>query len=119
MELEFAMMGTPASQLVDLMSTGVHKASESAPPSSGATSPSVEGQWAPFPLSSAPKRAHHAPTTTMLVSPKEEEVTMHEGPLPMGPSNAITDPSERSQLWWHCRGTSHLLLYHSHFLPYP
>ena len=42
-ELELAMAGTPASWLVDLMTAGVHNASESAPLSSGAPFPSMEG----------------------------------------------------------------------------
>ena len=60
-ELELAMLGTPASWLVDLMSAKVHKAGESAPPSSRAPSPNVES-W-------------QAPTATTLVTPKEEGAT--------------------------------------------
>ena len=41
-ELEMAMVDTPVSWLVDLMLAGVHKTSESAPPS-GAPSPSLKG----------------------------------------------------------------------------
>ena len=47
------MVGTPASQLVDFVSAGVHEASELAPPSSGAPSPSEEDQWASSHLGSA------------------------------------------------------------------
>ena len=40
-ELEMALMGTPVSQLVDLVAAGGHGANESASPS-GALSPSIE-----------------------------------------------------------------------------
>ena len=40
-KLELAMVGTPASQVVDLMSTSIHEAGKIAPPSSWAPSPSV------------------------------------------------------------------------------
>ena len=47
-ELELAMAGIPACQLVDLMTAGVHKAKELAPLSSGTSSPSVEPVGSPF-----------------------------------------------------------------------
>ena len=91
-ELELAMVGTPRSWLVDLMSAGVHKAGEP-DPLSGAPSPSVEGWWAPSLLEQAPKRACYAPTTITSVAPKEEKVTLQEVPLPSGPSDVIAGPS--------------------------
>ena len=96
-ELELAMVGTPASWLVDIMSAGVHKAGELAPPSPQAPSPSVEGWKCPFPLGSAPKRAHHPPTPTTSVASKEEEkVTVQEALSLMGLSEAIAGPSGSS-----------------------
>ena len=92
------MGGTPLSQLVNLLSARVHEASESAPPSSGAPSPSVEGQWAPSHLGPAPKRACCIPTTTTSVASKEDDVTMQEVPLPTDPSKAIAGPSQSSLL---------------------
>ena len=47
-ELEFALSGTPMSQLVDLVTAGVHRADESAPPPSRAPSPSMEDGWLSF-----------------------------------------------------------------------
>ena len=90
--------GYPPSQVVDFMSAGVHKAGESALPSSGAPSPSVDGWWAPSPFGQAPKRAHNAHTTTASVAPKEEEVTLQEVPLPLSPSQAIVGPLGISML---------------------
>ena len=62
-ELKLAMIGTPGSQLTDLVSARVHEAGRSAP-SLSASSSAVEGWWAPSPLGPIPKRAHHAPTTS-------------------------------------------------------
>ena len=58
-ELKLAMVGTPASQSVDLISARVHKAGKLAPPSSGAPSPSVESWQAPSPLGPAPESLMH------------------------------------------------------------
>ena len=91
------MVGTPESQLVDLMSARVHKAVRLAPSSSRAPSPSVEGQQAPSPLGRALKRAHHAPTTKS-VALKEEKVTSQEVPLPLRP---LLAPWEALSFWWH------------------
>ena len=53
-DLELPMVGTPASQLVDLISARVHEASELAPPFSGAPSPSVEASGL-YPLWALPQ----------------------------------------------------------------
>ena len=42
-ELDLAIVGTPATWIVDLISAGVHEAGRSAPPSPSALSPTVEG----------------------------------------------------------------------------
>ena len=65
-----------------------HGANELAPPS-----PSMERWWAPTPLELAQKRAHHSPTATMLVAPKEDETTLQVMLLPSGFSEAIAGPS--------------------------
>ena len=89
-ELELAMVGTPASQLVDLLCAGVNEASESAPPSSRDPSPSMEGWWGPSPLRQALKRANYAPTTAMSVVLKEEGGDIAGGTSSFRP------------LWGHC-----------------
>ena len=61
-ELELAMVGTPVSQLVDLMSTKVHEVVES-PPSSSTPFPSVEDQWALSPLAPSKRK----PTMSLLL----------------------------------------------------
>ena len=97
-ELELAKVGTPASQLADLVSAGVKKAGELAPPSSRAPSNSVEGKWAPSPLGQDQKKAHHTPTITTLVALKEKKATSQEMHLPSGPSEAIAGPLGTSTL---------------------
>ena len=96
-ELELAMMGTPVSWVVDLVSAVVHRAIGLAPSSPGAPSPSVEGQWTPSPLGPSPKRAHCALTTT-ISAVTMEEVMLQEVPLPTGSFEAISGPLESSQL---------------------
>ena len=115
-ELEVAMVCIPVSQLVDLVTVGVNKASELAPTSSGAPSPSVEGWWAPSALRPALKRACHAPSATTSVALKEEELTMWEAPLSMGPLRPLLTPWELSAPCSTAGGTSHPLPYPStHF----
>ena len=71
----------------------------SLPPPSCAPSPSMEGWWVLSPLEQAPKSAHHNPTTTMSVAPKEEEeVTSQKVLLLSGPSEAIAGPLGISML---------------------
>ena len=85
------------SQLVDLMDARAH-GDELALFPLGPLPHSVEGKWASSPLDQAPKRAHHAPTTIILLAPKEEEVTLQEVPLPSGHSEAIAGPLGSSML---------------------
>ena len=98
------MVGTPVSQLVDLVSAGVHKVSGPVPPSPSASSSTVEGQWAPYP-SGHPKRAHHAPTTSTCGAPREQKVPSQEVPLLTGPPEAITGSSGSSQLLSELQGS--------------
>ena len=84
-EMEMALMGTPVKQLVDLMEARVHKAEKLTPPSSGAPSPSMERCWVPTPSQQAPKRTHHSPSNTTLVTSKEDNPTLQVAPLPSGP----------------------------------
>ena len=93
-----ALVGTSVSVLVDFMAAGVHGANELAPPSSGAPSPSVEGWQAPTPLEQNLKRAHHSPTTKVLVAPKDDELTLQVVPLPSDPHEAIAGHSGSSTL---------------------
>ena len=95
-ELKLAMVGNPASWLVDLMTARVHKTSKSAPLSSGASFPHLEGQQAPSPSGPALKKAPHTPITTILLAPKRE-ATMQEVPLPLAPE-AIAGPLGTSML---------------------
>ena len=97
-ELGLALVGTPTSQLVDLIAARVHGANESIPPPCRASSPRVEGKQAPSPSKQAPKRAHHTPTTTTSVASKEDEATLQEAPLPSGPYESITGSSGSSML---------------------
>ena len=80
------------SQLVDLVSARVHKASGLAPPS-----PNVGGQWALSLWALPQKRAHHAPHHN-ICGPREEEATLQDIPHPKGSSTAIAGPSGSSQL---------------------
>ena len=64
---------TSMNQLVDLVSAKICKAGRSAPPSPMAPSPSVEGQQTPL-SDPAPKRAHHAPTTTSFALRGEDDI---------------------------------------------
>ena len=96
-ELEMALMATPVSQLVDLVAAWVHGADESSP-SSGAPSPSAERWWAPTPSEQAPKRAHHSPTATTLVAPKEDELTLMVVHLLSDSPEVITGSSGSSTL---------------------
>ena len=82
---ELAMVDTPASWLAVLVSAGVHKAGRLAPPSPGAPSPSIEGQWALSIFGPAPKRVHCAPTITTSIAQRGEDNiaggTPSHGPL--------------------------------------
>ena len=71
-------MGTPASQLVDIMAAGVHRGAPS------------------FGDGKALKRAYHAPTTTTSVASKGDEATLMEVPLPSDPSEVTTGISGSS-----------------------
>ena len=119
-ELELAILGTPASKIVELLSVRVHRACESAPPSAGAPSTSVEGWQAPSHLGQAPKKACYTSTTTTLVAPKEE-VTMLGMHLPTSPSKAIVSPLRTSMFLMALQGDlpSPATYLTSHFLPDP
>ena len=97
-DLELAMISTPVSQPVDLVSAGVHKAGRLAPPSPSASLPTVEVQQVPSPLGPIPKRSHHAPTASTSGALRKEDVPLQEVPLPMGPSEPIAGPTGSSQL---------------------
>ena len=119
-ELALAMVGTPVSQLVNLVSARVHKAGESAPSSSGAPSPSVEGQWAPL-IWALSWREPIVPLPQQCQWPQRRGGNSAGGTTSHGP------------LWGHClpSGSSQLLLalqgnlqspatsLNSHFLPDP
>ena len=98
------MVGTPVRQLVDLELASVYEASWSAPPSPNASSPTVEGQQAPSPLGSVPKRAHHAPTSSTSGVPREEEAPSRRCPFPWAPLKPLLAPQEILCFQQHSRG---------------
>ena len=86
-----AGVGTPASYLVDLITAGVHNASELAPLSSRALPLVWELIGSCF-FEPCPKKSPSHLQLHNVSGPKEEEATTQEVPFPMDPSEAISGP---------------------------
>ena len=87
------MVGMHASQVVGLMSTGVHKAAESSPLSFGLIPLARRADWLPV-LWGRPKREPTTPHHHYISGLKEEGGNITGGSLPSGPSEAIVGPQE-------------------------
>ena len=83
---------------MDLVAARVNGADESASPSSGAPSPSMERQQPPSPLEQTPKRVCCTPTATTSVAPKEDDLILKVVSLQSGPSEAMAGCSGSSTL---------------------
>ena len=70
-ELDMALVGIPAQQLVDLTSLGVHGAGKATLSPSRTPAPTSWKQQAPSGVDLSHQRVYHSPTTMMPASPKE------------------------------------------------
>ena len=103
-------VGYPCSQVVDLMSTGVHKAGKSAPPSSGTPSLSMEGQQALFSFGPSGKEIPSCPHHN--ISGNEGRVENAGGIFPQAPLRPLLASQGPPYSQW-CYREDHPPLLHS------
>ena len=89
-ELEMALVGTPAHQLVNPIVKGVCRATEVTPSPSSIPVPMSKKQWASLVWNYLQKTFHPSPTTTMPASLKEKELAPQALSMPIGTCEVIT-----------------------------